>query len=363
MQRPTIYSLQAMRAIAASLVVYHHAQHFLQVRGYIPQIDPRLEFGRAGVDIFFVISGFIMVFIAWDNFHKSGASKDFIIRRAIRIVPLYWIYLSVMTVLLVFLPEMFSKGKTFDVAHMIASYLFVPWRNSAGDIAPILSPGWTLSYELYFYFIFSLVLLLPRRYFMYILALCFVGGVIVGRLVEFKVPVLYMITSPLLLEFLMGCLVALLYKGGVGVSMRQALLLVFIATAMLLVHLSIGPIGLGRIVMWGVPAAFMIAGLVYLEKHGAIRVPRLLVQLGNSSYSLYLSHLFTINLIGVLWVKIIGGGFAFYIMVAFVASILIGHLSYVVMEKPITKSLTDWYHGRKRQVLGNEAVITDTGPR
>ena len=213
-----IHSLQAMRSIAASLVVFHHAQIFLEARDYIPQIVSPLRFGRAGVDIFFVVSGFVMVFIAWDNFHKPGASKDFIIRRAIRIIPLYWVYLSAMTALLIFLPEMFSKGKAFDVAHMIASYLFIPWRNSVGEIAPILPPGWTLSYELYFYFIFSLVLLLPRRHFMAVLTLCFAASVIVGRLVEFRVPMFYMVTSPLLLEFLMGCFIALLYKRGVMIS-------------------------------------------------------------------------------------------------------------------------------------------------
>lgn len=133
-RKDTLCSLQALRAVAATMVVLFHAYVHLDVRNIIPGIPALVDAGRAGVDIFFVISGFIMVYISKDSFGKRGASRDFMIRRIIRVVPVYWFYTLLIASILFIAPRLFSEGKTFGLEHLAASLLFIPWQNSIGDI-------------------------------------------------------------------------------------------------------------------------------------------------------------------------------------------------------------------------------------
>lgn len=94
------------------MVVVFHSFNHLYVRNLIPEVPQMISTGRAGVDIFFVISGFIMVWISGNSFGKPGARKDFIIRRIIRVVPTYWAYTLLMAVLMLLLPHLVSHGKT-----------------------------------------------------------------------------------------------------------------------------------------------------------------------------------------------------------------------------------------------------------
>ena len=229
MQKHTIHTVQALRGIAASLVVFYHGQDYLAIRGYIPHVESIYNFGRSGVDIFFLISGFIMLLIAWDNFQKPGASIDFLIRRAIRIIPIYWFYSLIMVLLLITLSQYFSRGKVFDATHAIASFVFIPWRNSIGEVNPILPVGWTLNFEMYFYLIFSILLLFKRDIFIALLAFILLGGVIAGLVFNPTIPVLSYMSSPLLIEFMMGCLIALWYMQGGDVPQWMYKLLIVIS--------------------------------------------------------------------------------------------------------------------------------------
>jgi exopolysaccharide production protein ExoZ len=118
--------------------------------------------GQVGVDIFFVISGFIMYFVHRGDFARPGMVKRFFLRRLVRVVPTYWLLTTLTVVGLVLLPGLFNS-RTTDWGWITASYLFVPWQSPAGDISPPVGPGWTLNYEMYFYVIFGSLLLMPRR--------------------------------------------------------------------------------------------------------------------------------------------------------------------------------------------------------
>ena len=145
----TLLSVQCLRGVAAFLVVMHHAiggfllkfpspNGFLLGTGYLEDV------GESGIDIFFVISGFIMVYVNRFRFLGSSANiGDFLVRRAIRIVPLYWMASFLMLLLLFFLPSLFSTMK-FDLSQAVKSFLFIPTVNSIGDYYPILGVGWTL---------------------------------------------------------------------------------------------------------------------------------------------------------------------------------------------------------------------------
>ena len=159
----TPFTVQALRAFAASSVVVHHIMIVaVQKAGYQYSFPST---AAAGVDLFFLISGFIMVYTHFDDFGKAGASASFIRRRLIQIVPLYWIAATVAVALLIVIPSAFSTLK-LDWQNVLFSYLFLLSRTSNGGLNTILVTGWSTCYEIYFYALFALLLFLPRRMFL-----------------------------------------------------------------------------------------------------------------------------------------------------------------------------------------------------
>jgi len=157
-------SIQALRGFAVMLVVLFHIQHYVAGRLQLPNLLPRFDIGVAGVDVFFVISGFIMVYASERLFAQPGGVRVFCLRRIVRIVPMYW---AATTVLLVYVLARYADfGAVLGGAgrdYVIASYLFYPYVRPDGWGAPFLGVGWTLNYEMFFYAIFGLSLALPRR--------------------------------------------------------------------------------------------------------------------------------------------------------------------------------------------------------
>src|SRR5579871_1253566 len=154
-RREEVRSIQYLRGIAALMVVVHHALD--QFSGF-KQLIPT-DTGAAGIDIFFVISGFVMTYTTQIQKVSGG---QFLVRRAARIVPLYWI-VTMFTAALLFFGSAMVRHSTFNFAHLVASLFFWPMRNpgDAGTISPILKLGWTLNYEMFFYLIFASVIHLP----------------------------------------------------------------------------------------------------------------------------------------------------------------------------------------------------------
>ncbi len=350
----TIYSLQMLRAFAAALVLLAHSQNFLHARNQISELNPFFQFGSVGVDVFFVISGFIMVIVSKNKFQQPGASIDFVIRRVIRVVPIYWLYTLLIAALLVFFPQYFSGGKQFDVIHFFASLFFIPWENNVGMVKPLLGVGWTLNNEMYFYLIFSILLLFPLKRFIAYLSIILFAGVLLGIIYGTEIVLLSVITSPLVIEFLLGCIIGLIYIKNYQVSKLMALsflifgVLGFIFTSTpLLSMLGMNaplPYGeYGRFLKWGVPSVFLVFGVIFLERLGAFPVNHFMAKLGDSSYSLYLTHIFVINAVGVVWIKLFHDYFNVFIFVVFFASIYIGHLAYLIIEKPIISYLNRSY--------------------
>src|SRR5579863_980395 len=141
-----IFAIQYLRGMAAVIVVLHH---IFSTRGLEYLFLP--WFGGFGVDIFFVISGFIM----WQTTAAVEIGPvEFWRRRIIRIVPLYWIFLTVLLIAASLLPSVLYTT-VINPESTIKSFLFVPYyHESQKIIAPILIPGWSLNYEMFFYFLF-----------------------------------------------------------------------------------------------------------------------------------------------------------------------------------------------------------------
>lgn len=200
-----IKSIQSLRAIAAiSIVLFHCGAKIAELsHNSYPNLFTK---GNSGVDLFFIISGFVMLHTIELSHSKNAWS--FLIRRFIRIVPLYWFTTSIFVILLLFFPNIFQTYK-FDFWHSVYSYLFFPQSRP-----PVVSIGWTLVYVMYFYIVLATCLAIGCRSKIPWLALVFVFSYVLGNyLPEYKIyPGFELITSELLIEFGAGLLLYRIYK-------------------------------------------------------------------------------------------------------------------------------------------------------
>jgi exopolysaccharide production protein ExoZ len=275
------------------MVVLHHLE--LQLNrvgydGYWPH-----HFLDAGVDIFFVISGFIM----WITTAKGMTTLEFYRRRVLRIVPLYWALTSVVLMTLVVYPSLVQSGR-FDALHVVGSYLFLPVVHPVeGLIHPLLIPGWTLNYEMFFYAIFGVSLILPasRRLVLLLTVLC--GLAAVPILTGTTGPVaMQFYTWNIIVEFAFGIALGWVYTSGIKLPEELGWPCLLVGAAVLVVVGTAAPI---RGLSTGGPALLVVAGAVIVERLRGMPEIHSLRLLGNASYSLYLSHTIVLSAIGQLW--------------------------------------------------------------
>jgi exopolysaccharide production protein ExoZ len=317
----TYVSIQYLRAIAALGVVIVHAS----------PIGQTILIGNAGVDIFFVISGFLMWTI---TDIRPQSPFNFILHRLVRIAPLYWFVTSLLLVGALVMPSAFPNLK-FDLSYALGSYLFVPMRppgsSETDPIWPVLVQGWTLNYEVLFYALFALCLPLRPRERLLALGVGLIGAVINGLSYAGSNPILMSWSDPLMLEFFAGVLIAIAVRHGVGVSRATGWLLVS-ASLVLLVGFELSDIATARVIVWGLPAALLVWGAVVLERTGPVIDWGWLRLIGDSSYSLYLTHGLALSVLG----KLMHRSWLFF-CVGIVASVIAGLVFYYLAERPLTK--------------------------
>jgi exopolysaccharide production protein ExoZ len=276
----TLLSVQYARGVAAVSVLLFHAFNDANATGYPEQVL------QAGVDLFFVISGFIM----WvTTFRSDIGPKAFLGKRVRRIVPLYWVFSAVAVLTAAVAPQL---GKSTGTEHAIASFLFLPAVNPVTHKAePLLAPGWTLNHEMLFYLIFALALTLSsrRRRLLAVIGLN-VTLAVVGWLTHGPLLVSFY-SNPIILEFVFGVIVGWIYTNGYSASRRvsgvtvtaAALTMVFFAAAW-------GQTVILRVVLWGIPAALIVLGLALAENAKPVAQRRSWKFLGDASYSIYIVH-------------------------------------------------------------------------
>lgn len=277
--------------------------------------------GAAGVDVLFIISGFIMGTTATKN-----SPSAFLFSRLARVVPLYWLVTLVMCAGA--LAGVFSTF-AFTPEYLLKSLLFIPYTDPTGSIAPLVMVGWTLNIEMMFYAVFALGLLLgsPIAFTAFALALM----ALTGAVLEWTSPIIIQWTSQLLLEFLAGLLLSQLRWQ----NMRHAVVLpvisiVLFATANALDWRS----ETFRLLTWGVPSLILVAGCLSLEGRGLW--PDILLKpfekLGNASYALYLTHGLVISFT----YKLLGHG-QLSNLAAIALSVIVAFCTYYLFEKPTLK--------------------------
>ncbi len=298
-----IGSIQILRAVAALMVVLTHAQDDAlneAVKAGLGFAQTHLLPWVAGVDLFFVISGFIMVYASERLFATPGGPRAFLTRRVIRIVPLYWLVTAIMLVVMALL-AWHGQATLPSLAEIATSFGFVPYaRPGDGAPRPIVSLGWTLEYEMFFYVVFALFVPLRRETAVAGVATSLVGLVIAGALLKPSATALAFWSDPLVLEFALGMGIALAHRRGVRLPWQAAFALAAGALAVLALDLDgmadianfgVDPNGFGRLFACGVPMAALFAATVLVPRAPAEgRVPRTLALLGDASYALYLFH-------------------------------------------------------------------------
>jgi len=351
--RKNYYCVQALRAVAAGLVVVHHSismwGNWLMHRPG----GPRWTNGAAGVDVFFVISGFVMAISLPGLAGKRNKAGVFLWRRFTRIVPLYWAALTLRVVQLTARPTT-ALNSILTPWRVAASYLFIPARNGNGEMFPVVTVGWTLNYEVFFYLLFATALVLNISPLAF-LTPCLTALALVGAVRPAAWPDFTALASTLVIEFLFGVILAhVATRGKVPGKAAGGVLLFGGFAALLLMPEAHAPWGF---LAWGLPAAAVVTGAVALEGEWGGRLPGWLLEAGDASYALYISHTFIlpymINAMGRMHMT---GGMA--LATAIVAGLAISFPAAVLVHRYVELPLMNMF---KKKRKAGELPVTGSG--
>lgn len=350
-------SIQMFRGIAAMMVVVFHFREVLP-SNYNSFLGHFIIRGYSGVDLFFVISGFIAYYTV-ENCDYSGEYKGlhYLFKRIAKIIPLYYLF------------TFMSAGHTYDSLYQtLKSLCFIPL--GLGREGPIyggarVGQGWTLNYEFYFYLMVSLSFLFGKFKWVFtigmILLLIFIPAMILplpkNYLFEgfnFNLPYLGLITNPINIEFIIGIAVGFIYskmkeKGGyvwyavsalIGIGFMMNYYNPFIYSS--------------RISAWAIPAALLILSFLKLEKARLLKVPNIMKDIGNRSFSIYIIHAGVIGAITKIASHTFhnkGGEYTLLTGIAlfFIAlsiTLLLSEITYRKIEKNISCRLRSWLTSR-----------------
>ena len=369
-------SIQMLRGLAALMVALFHLRgleadsHMKAGVTEAPVIPVFWENGLVGVDLFFVISGFIMVYVTGAARPGPRTAGAFLFARAARIYPLWWLFAGAMAAY-----YLVSYGLPFDAdrpggagvtgtEHLWKSFLLVPQPGY-----PVLSLGWTLIHEMYFYLVFALTLLVWRGALPIVLSVwgaLVLGFALAGFSTSHPATLLQLAVSPMTLEFIAGAFAGLLFNAG---RRFAPLALTLIGTATLITSMALitpprvaaelgdGPwaqyfLEWGRVLYFGLPTVLIVYGVAGLEAAGRFREIKPLTWLGDWSYALYLSHILVFAALRrVLPVGEPGmGDNILYIALALPASIVVAAFTYQLFERPLMRLF-----GRARAALFGKA--------
>ena len=267
-----IDSIQVLRFFAAFSVMMVHL--------------PVFEFGIWGVDIFFVISGFIMMYVTENN------EKFFLLKRIFRIVPLYWILTLGVFVLAIFIPEVLNNT-TANTAHLIKSLFFIPFDKNGTGHFPILFLGWTLNFEVIFYFLFSLSLVFFKENRMIACSIFIIIFLVFNKVFSEKNFIFETYANDIFIEFIFGMILFTIwkrYKNKISTNLTNH----FICLTILLVSIFIlNYYNFSRSISYGLPSLILAIYFLFFLNH--LKFPKILVSLGDASYCIYLLHPYVIQ--------------------------------------------------------------------
>jgi exopolysaccharide production protein ExoZ len=354
----TIINLQIARFVAAMLVLFSHVQHeaqkpsVLNVQGYQPW---DFIYFAGGVDIFFIISGFIMYHIAQKEFGRPGAAMHFIVRRLLRVVAPYWICTTAMVVAAIIFRSHVTHSE-LSLAHIMASYFFIPYENAYSEIYPVLMLGWTLNFEMLFYVIFAISLNFNKSVGPWVLAsvISLIG--LLDIFTNIKTAPFAFWVNTIVFEFLMGVVLAIFWAKGFRWSKTVGFILAIFGFVAMYYLKKMGiaeHYWTARPLWMGLPALAICAAAVFTrENNHTSQLSRAMVFGGDISYALYLSHPFALNLLFLVYVQLGFRDVWIYVWTASAFSLLVAVLFHGWVEKPVTQYLQQSFSKKVINISG-----------
>jgi len=336
--------LQVYRGIAAVLVVMVHLTNMSAERLNQVVFFNLFQGGWSGVDYFFVLSGFIMVYVHRSAIGKKDQLKSFLVKRAVRIYPIYWIITLTVLCLFLVIPGI-ANNQDLSLGHVIVSLLLIPQKDPHFKDKFILEVGWTLTYEIYFYLLFSIAIWLKPKHSVPILSAWLLVTLLHYRkIVKFPQDffLLETVFGNMNLELVLGCLgayIVIKYNNNIGKYRWILFGIANLGYVILVMLASWGNIGIGRIPTFGVLAALLIIAATSIDLKDSPKIPDLLIFLGEASYSIFLTHLPVISALTKIVQKAnlgkyFDGLFAPALLAVF--TVVFGCIFYSLIEKPLT---------------------------
>lgn len=326
--------IQFCRGLAAILVVFYHAGRMLSLPQYIGHIalGGIFNFGNAGVDFFFTLSGFIIYFVHHRDIGNIQRLPRYVWNRATRIYPIYWF------VTLIVVAMLFAKHDAQSLAfeHVIASWFLLP-----SNEWPILGVGWTLVHEVFFYTTFALAI--TSRFAARLVTALWAALIVTGFIWQPASPMIAFFVSPYHVQFALGALTAYFVLRG-NVSMPSTYIF---AGINIFVICAVGIDG-GYVtynpafmrLLFGIASALVIFGTAKAEMQGSLSVSKSASFLGAASYSIYLLHVIAVGVLA----KALGYAALeqrypnLSLVVISIAAIAMGCILYATVEQPVMRA-------------------------
>ena len=342
-----LLTLQFLRGLAAIIVVAYHVHGLIIKRheelgaNHIFWLAENqfVKIGAIGVDIFFILSGFII-------FYTSRGTNNvwlYIKKRVVRIYPIWFVAIFFMSVLAL-LP---GSSAVFDGLHVFYSLLLIPHAYE-GAIVPFLKVGWTLNYEIIFYMLFAPMLLLAASKRLEVITVFITLLSIFAHLTDLDLAIITLLRNPVLFEFLIGGWLAKLYLSGYRISKNIMLVVVIFGCLWLFMYFTTSYLWEYTSLISRAPIAlsFFIVAVLYTPIKD-MKIHKSFVYLGDASYSIYLFHMFPIMIIsGVLGRGLIPQIKDIPIIITWflitLISVLFGCLVYKFIEKNINLRLKEY---------------------
>jgi peptidoglycan/LPS O-acetylase OafA/YrhL len=339
--RKQLYTLQAGRAIASLLVVFYHTAVSIfgdsRFWGYDPSRKV-FNFGHSGVDFFFVLSGFIILYAHWNDLGKPQKLPTYASKRFCRIYPIYWIILAVIAPVYFLVPAL-GKGFERSLAVIISSVILIPITS----IKSILPVAWTLYHEVLFYCVLAIAIF-NRRIGRFVLFGWMTACILALWLGTDFFPLSFLL-SPFNLLFGMGMFACWTFRSR---QVKAPMTLAIAGTALffivgLLEDFLEWPAKNTRHLIFGIACTMAVLGLVELERLGRIAIPSMLKAIGDASYVIYLIH-FPVLSIGARVFARSGLSRALPGVVSFILlpsiAVAVGIAVHLFLEKPLLRFLT-----------------------
>lgn len=357
MEKQKLPLIQLLRGFAALLVLFHHGSgigtEYLQGQ-YLNNI---FSAGWIGVDIFFVLSGFIIFYVHHSDFGRRDRLKKFYLKRSIRVYPVYWIVAAVLIALFTVMPS-WGEGYETKTDVIIKSLLLFPQDDSR-----VMGVAWTLEREIFFYLIFSALIFLKPK-FSIVLGSAWIAGIVLSATGIFNDMnfALNFIFDSYNLEFILGSVVAYLV---LKFKFKQHLIYLYAGIAgfaiswYLILQGVLVKFDVSSNIALGFSCALIVLGVASADINRRSHIPRGSVLIGDASYSIYLTHYYVLLFI----FKLVQGsglsiGNTFMISIAIIVAGALGILFHLLIEKPLLNFITTRFFVKRKPKIKLEAGLT-----